>query len=206
MMTQTHMLVSATIWKGSSRWSVAAAAVAGGIVPDAAIFALYAIEKFKGTPESTIWGEIYWQPFWQDVVALGNSIPLYLLCVAIGLLVHRITRPTSPTLRLNRWSSVGVVFAFSCLVHVMCDFPVHHHDAHRHFFPLSNYKFMSPVSYWDPHHFGIPFAICESVSGLGLAVVLWKQTRRRLVKLGIGFLALSYLALPVYFIGRLFVA
>ena len=27
-------------------------------------------------------------------------------------------------------------------------------DAHRHFYPLSDYRFISLVSYWDPRHYG----------------------------------------------------
>jgi len=31
---------------------------------------------------------------------------------------------------------------------------VHNDDAHRHFFPFSNYRFISPFSYWDRNHYG----------------------------------------------------
>lgn len=36
--------------------------------------------------------------------------------------------------------------------HSLLDIPVHNDDAHRHFFPLTDYKFISPLSYWDVNH------------------------------------------------------
>jgi len=32
------------------------------------------------------------------------------------------------------------------------DLPLHREDAHGHFYPLSNWHFESPISYWDPAH------------------------------------------------------
>jgi len=35
-------------------------------------------------------------------------------------------------------------------LHALFDFPLHHDDGHRHFWPFSEFRFDSPVSYWDP--------------------------------------------------------
>lgn len=42
----------------------------------------------------------------------------------------------------------------SMVFHSLGDLPVHHDDAHRHFFPFSDYRLISPISYWDPQHYG----------------------------------------------------
>lgn len=58
-------------------------------------------------------------------------------------------------------------------VHCLIDLPVHHDDAHRHFFPFSEYRFFSPVSYWDPQHFGNYVLTVEIVLTLILGGYLW---------------------------------
>jgi len=60
----------------------------------------------------------------------------------------------------------GLFFA-SMVLHHLCDLPLHHDDAHRHFFPFSNIRFTSPVSYWDRNHYGTWGALLE----LGLVLV-----------------------------------
>jgi len=171
-------------------------AIAGGIVPDAAIFVLYAIEKSRGTPESVIWSDIYFSPFWQDAVAWGNSIPLWLLLLAIGWLAAKT--------KFKIASSLLIVFAGSCLAHMACDFPLHVEDAHRHLFPLSNWRFRSPVSYWDPNHFGVQAASCEAILGVGLSVWMWMRLRSVWSRAGIAFLSVGYLAVPAWFAYQFF--
>ena len=58
-------------------------------------------------------------------------------------------------------------FFLSMGIHCVCDLLVHREDAHRHFFPLSDFRFVSPVSYWDPRHHGDVFAVLE----IGFVVV-----------------------------------
>jgi membrane-bound metal-dependent hydrolase YbcI (DUF457 family) len=112
----------------------------GAIVPDVPIFAFYFWAKvLKRFPESEIWSAIYYQSNWQTLFALSHSLPIAL----VGLLIFAYLRST--------W---GMVFCDSLILHSLLDFPVHHNDAHRHFFPLSNYRFISPISYWDPNHYG----------------------------------------------------
>lgn len=195
MMTQTHILVGTALFGRPGDLPRNLVAIAGGIVPDAAIFVLYGIEKFKGTPESTIWRDVYYSPFWQDVVAWGNSIPLALCLLAVGIAWS------------HYWSKVVgvllVLFAGSCLAHLALDFPVHVEDAHRHFFPLSNYRFRSPVSYYNPNHFGVPMMIAEACMGIGLSVFLFRRYASWMGRACIGLMLMGYLAVPVYFLMQL---
>jgi hypothetical protein len=52
-------------------------------------------------------------------------------------------------------------FLASMALHAVADLLTHHDDAHRHLWPLSGWRFASPVSYWDPAHFGAWFAPLE---------------------------------------------
>lgn len=165
-------------------------AVAGGVIPDFAIFVLYAIEKLKGTPESKIWSEVYFSDFWQDVVAVGNSIPLWVTLAFVAWLLRK--RFPAAALLLG-------IFAGSCLLHMGLDFPVHHDDAHRHFFPLSDFRFHSPISYWDPNHYGVPFSIFEAMLGIGLSVLLIRRFKKPGARVALGLLLTGYLLVPAYF-------
>lgn len=192
MMTQTHILVGLSMFGRPTDTPRNVCAIAGGIIPDAAIFLLYAIEKMKGTPEKTIWRDVYFSPFWQDVVAWGNSIPLWLLLLLIGgVLYARTKQKTAATLLM--------VFAGSCLAHMACDFPLHVEDAHRHLFPISSWRFRSLVSYWNPDHFGVQAAICEAILGIGLSVWIWNRFKQRSVRALVALLLIGYLAVPVWF-------
>jgi len=192
MMTQTHILISLAAFGRPKETSRNLAAIAGGIIPDAAIYVLYVIEKAKGTPERIIWSDIYYSPFWQDVVAWGNSVPLWLILLAIGFLVKAKTT-------YSRTATLLIVFSGSCLAHMACDFPLHVEDAHRHFFPLSSWRFRSPVSYWNPQHFGVQAALCEAVLGIGLSCWMWIRFKNIIARIFVVLLLFSYLAVPAWF-------
>ena len=119
----------------------------GAILPDLPIFVFYFVAKFVyKMPESKIWSEAYYEPFWHNTVALFHSIPLALVGIAVCYVLG--------------WQ-VGIVLGISMICHSLLDLPVHHDDAHRHFFPLSNYRFTSPFSYWDTNHYGRIVAFVE---------------------------------------------
>ncbi|MEG3896805.1 MULTISPECIES: hypothetical protein [unclassified Microcoleus] len=112
----------------------------GGILPDIPIFLFYFWAKYIARlPPATIWSKAYYEPFVQDIVALFHSIPL----AVIGWLIAY----------YFGWQSVQILF-ISMILHSLGDLPVHNDDAHRHFFPFSNYRFISPISYWDRNHYG----------------------------------------------------
>lgn len=57
------------------------------------------------------------------------------------------------------------------------DLPLHHDDAHRHFFPFLEWRFVSPVSYWDPNYYGKWIGLVEAVSVIGAAIYLFSRHR-----------------------------
>ncbi len=124
------------------------AVVAGALVPDVPIVVLYLRERLRGTPTETIWSVCYQRKHWLAVIHGAHSAPLAALGICIGWLTH------APSV---------MYFFYSVLGHALCDFPLHAEDAHRHLFPLSNYRFISPWSYWDPRHHGRVVALIEAV-------------------------------------------
>ena len=183
MNTPAHALINLWILKrdGSHRRSFSI--VTGAIIPDAVMFAFYAWHLLIGTAESQIWAVEYYRPFWQAIIDLFNSIPL----IAIALLIcWKAKRP--------------MLFAFfaSMLLHTFGDMPLHHEDAHRHFFPFVDWRFVSPVSYWDPDHHGQLMSQIEFISVLVGSVYLFlKHPSTRYWVAGLGAVYLGYWAYVV---------
>lgn len=146
MNTPAHIAFNLVIMGQTDQSEAIAPVIVGAILPDFSMFVFYFIEKvILRHPESVIWSESYYQPHWQTLSAFSNSIPLGVL--ALGLL-------------LWRKSKFGMLLVASILLHQLMDLPLHSDDAHRHFFPITNWKFHSPISYWDPNNYGqIVFAL-----------------------------------------------
>lgn len=150
----------------------------GALLPDAPMVGFYLWERFVlGVPEMTIWREHYHEPGWQALFDAFNSLPL---AAAAALLAWWMARPAWLALAL----SVGV--------HCLADLPLHHHDAHRHFWPLLDWRFRSPISYWDPRFHGQWFGIAEAALTVAGAVLLWQ--RRALAWKLVGALTLAVYA------------
>ena len=183
MNTPAHALINLCILKrdGSHRRSFSI--VTGAIIPDAVMFVFYAWHLLIGTAEMQIWSVEYYRPFWQSIIDLFNSIPL----IAIGLLIcWKAQRP--------------LLFAFfaSMLLHTLGDMPLHHEDAHRHFFPFADWRFISPVSYWDPEHHGQLMSQIEFIAVLAGSVYLYlKHPSTRYWVVGLGAVYLAYWAYVV---------
>ena len=180
--TTAHVVFSLALI-GRSRWMMAGFAILlGALLPDLAMFAFYGWQKFVlGTPEQVIWSQAYFDPAWQDFFDVFNSIPLVLL---IGLIGWRLKSVFLEALCL------------SMLLHCILDLLMHHDDGHRHFFPISDWRFESPVSYWDPAHFGQYVLVVEAILVVVAAVVLWRSARPRQVRA----VALSFAALHACFV------
>lgn len=139
------------------------------------MFVFYGVEKFMlGQPERLIWSERYFLDSWQDLFDVFNSFPIAL----VGLVMaYRIG---------SRWWMV--LFA-SMLLHFALNLPLHHDDRPRHFFPISHWRYQSPVSYWDPRQFGLPIAFLETVLTLGCYVVCFRRHPNRPARIGLGVVA-----------------
>lgn len=147
MNTPSHIVVNLFLLGRGKSADYSLPIIIGSILPDIAIFWFYFWAKFiKKFSSSYIWGELYFTDFWQNIFAIPNSIILCLLAVIITGYFDK---------------SLWQIMFISMIVHCLFDLPVHHDDAHRHFVPLSNYRFISPFSYWDKNHYGRWVALGE---------------------------------------------
>ena len=139
MNTPAHAIAGLLLLGKKNRENHAAAIVAGSLIPDAPMLVFYLWARMSGMSEHAIWRDGYYDPGWQAVFDAFHSFPL----LALGW---------AAAWRLKMRSVA--MFLAAMLLHSACDFPLHHSDAHRHFWPFSDFRFASPVSYWDPHYFG----------------------------------------------------
>jgi membrane-bound metal-dependent hydrolase YbcI (DUF457 family) len=76
----------------------------------------------------------------------------------------------------------AAAFFASIILHCLFDLPIHREDAHRHFVPLSDWRFVSPISYWDPAYYGAWVAFAELSALLAGSFTLWRRYPRRGVR------------------------
>lgn len=113
-------------------------------------------------------------PIWLIGHNFFHALPINSLLLLIGYLAWRHQR---------RWGRPLFWLAVGTLFHTILDILTHHNDGPLLFFPLNwTYRFASPVSYWDPDHFGTLFSIGEIFLNsllLLFFIQLWFKNRRK---------------------------
>jgi hypothetical protein len=157
--------------------------LAGSVLPDVPMLLFYFWQRLAvGAPEAEIWGAAYFRDSWQTFFDVFNSAPLALLGLALGWATGR------PHVR---W------FFAAMLLHFIVDLPLHHDDGHRHLLPLSDWRFQSPVSYWDPAHYGAVGALAETLVVVACSASLWRRYANLAARLALLALCLLYVGLYV---------
>lgn len=170
MNTPSHVAAGLLLFRHVRTWKDVGAIGLGATLPDLPMFGFFAYQTFwLGRSQRELWTTLYFDPNWQLFFDLFNSIPCAALLLAISYYLG---------------SKTTTLLVGSALLHMVCDLPVHHDDAHRHFLPLSNWRFESPISYWDPKHFGVIFAICELLFSIVACVWLTRKQYSKPVRAG----------------------
>ncbi|AFY71714.1 hypothetical protein Pse7367_3478 [Thalassoporum mexicanum PCC 7367] len=183
MNTPSHAIVNLSCFSvlaATHHNSLGLAIAFGAVLPDLPIFGMYFWAKWiKRQPEREIWGITYELPLWQNLVAAFHSIPLAMIGATIAY-----------------WAGASVIgiCLISAVLHSLFDLPVHNSDAHRHFYPFSNYRFISPLSYWDPKHYGLQVSIVERCLVLALCGYLWPGADTAIARGILIIVVLLYLA------------
>lgn len=215
MNSQTHMLMGAVLF-GRPLPRLAWAAVAGGVAPDLPMYFIVASLRMAGYPMREIFDRLYWSEWWQVANGIGHSFLLWggLVAVSLAALARRraadvpaIDRPSAgpgaprpAARRFGRLPDVVLAFSASALLHSAIDLLVHRDDAHMQFWPLTEWRFRSPLSYWDPAHGGTWFGLFEATVGILLVAILFRRHRSLPVR-ALLLLALAlYVSVPAYFI------
>jgi membrane-bound metal-dependent hydrolase YbcI (DUF457 family) len=183
MNTPTHALVGlALLARGAAGRGRAAPVVAGAVLPDAAMYVLFVVATFAWRqPQAEIWADTYFRPEWQHAVDALHAFPVLGAALAAtyvpgarraaaGVPDAGGAAPAAPG-GWRRWVRLA---AASALLHAAADLLVHAEDAHHHLWPVSAWRFVSPVSYWDPRHHGLVFAPLECAAALLLLPTAWR--------------------------------
>lgn len=168
MNTPAHLVANLLALSHRERPREVVPITVGALLPDAPMFVFYAWEKLiRHTPEMTIWRERYFDHGWQTFFDVFNSLPL----IALAMLVAHFI------------GSRGALVLFGSMgIHALLDLPLHREDAHRHFWPLFDWHFESPVSYWHPDHFGAWVSLAEIALTVGGVVLLWRRHPQRWIR------------------------
>lgn len=191
MFTQSHILLNAALLTRPNQTGRNIAAIAGAIIPDCDVWVMIIVEFIKRTSGCEVFHYRYQEEPWISLQALFNSFPLYFLLLTVGYFISK------RTTRFHSSGSIILIFSISALLHISIDFLLHHEDARRQFWPLSDWIFRSPISYWDPNYFGNYFVIFEIFLGLFLVAILWKRFSFRFSQTVLVLLCLGY-AGPIY--------
>jgi len=161
MNTPAHAIVNLLLLPGQRRRAFLPVLL-GALIPDVPIVLFYGWARLVARlPERIIWTSAYHGVGWQALIDTFHSFPL----LGVACFISR-------RLRAPRCAA----FFASMFLHSCFDFPLHHDDAHRHFFPLSDWRFHSPVSYWDPRYFGGIFSSMEVLIVVAGGVWLARKT------------------------------
>ena len=164
MNTPAHLIFGAAAFAGPDRRGTLTAALAGSLTPDLSLYLMAAVSIWGlGIPAGTVFGEYYYSDAWQSVFAVDNSFVFWGALLAFAL--------------RSGWPRT-LAFAGAGFLHICFDFPLHTHDARRHFWPVSDWVFESPVSYWDnAAHAGIvgPMAVTMSLFLAGVLIARYRS-------------------------------
>ncbi|MEM9342202.1 MAG: cobalamin biosynthesis protein CobQ [Pseudomonadota bacterium] len=132
-----------------------------------------------GTPGRVVFDVLYHSDLWQQIFAIDNSFILWGLALGFAL-----------------WRRIPWLIALTgaALLHLALDFPLHNHDARMHFWPLTDWKFISPISYWQPSRGGRTVEMVEMTLVAVLTVWLlirYKSWQWRAVFAAIGLMQIA---------------
>ena len=166
MTTQSHAVLNIALLSKRDKPHLHRYGFIGAVLPDIPIFIFFVVETLLlRTPQSDLWGTRYFITPWQTFFDLFNAVPLILILLGIGYYLLRAEKI--------------VVLAWSLLLHCGFDFLTHHDDGHRHLFPLSDFLFESPISYWDENHYGDLVGTVEGVVTLVASIYLFPRLKTR---------------------------
>ncbi|WP_299964302.1 cobalamin biosynthesis protein CobQ [uncultured Roseobacter sp.] len=159
MNTPAHLLIGAAAMARPANRAVVWAAFAGALLPDLSLYLLAggALIIWQ-IPPQIVFDELYFSDAWQTVFAIDNSFVLW--GVLLGIAIWR----GAP------WA---IALTGAALLHLALDFPLHHDDGRPHFWPLSDWIFESPLSYWDRDHGAMWLGPVEAIAASLAAISLW---------------------------------
>ncbi len=190
MLTSSHILIgaAATSRPNMRPWQIFLA-WAGGFAPDASIFLMVVYSRLVNGSGFDLWSNydgLYWQEPWQFYSAISNSFPLWAAVLAGGFLLYRYSSKLRPV------GLAVLIFSVGYFLHISVDFVTHADDAHVQFWPFSDWRFNSPISYYQREYYGQIVSVLEMGMGFGIVGYLIYKFRQWFVRIAAVLLAIPY--------------
>lgn len=184
MQTYSHALMTAMLDKVLTKKSVpvhSRAFIIGSFLPDvpllfltlgAGVYYRFIAPLPPGYRFFECFDALYFNdPFWKAGYNLFHAPLVLLLFGGVGYLAGR---------RGHAWGWSLLWFALGCGLHSVVDIATHHNDGPLVFFPLNwDYRFPSPISYWDRRYYASIVAPLEHMLDLFflgyLAFQWWRE-------------------------------
>ena len=180
MNTPAHLIFGLTAFGKADNRRITAAALAGSLIPDLSLYLLAGWHlAVLGTAPETVFGTLYFSDLWQGIFRIDNSMVLWGIGLALAMMSGR------PAL---------IALCSAAMLHLGLDFAFHNDDGRAHFWPISNWIFQSPLSYWDPDHYGGIVGAAEVAVALLCGGVLWVRHRGWVMRTLIAVLVLTVFA------------
>lgn len=151
----------------------------GAVLPDAGLIVLstgYFIQRALENGDGPLFGAeydaLYFEnPVWIITHNFFHAPLMVLFFIMLGVYFGRVHG--------KGWGWALVWFGIGCGLHSFVDILTHHNDGPLLFFPFDwSTRFESPVSYWDPRHYGGIVAPLEHLMNVLLLLYLFIGRRR----------------------------
>lgn len=144
----------------------------GAIAPDIPIYIFFIVYSLLLNYSGAIlWNDMYFNSSWSIVFTLSHSLLVWPALATLGWYLKR---------TWLRYVSI------SAILHIGVDFLVHTSDAYQHFWPLTDWRFISPVSYWNETEYSAWVTAADSSLVLLVLTYLWySYAKNNMIRLGI---------------------
>ncbi len=161
MNTPAHLVLGMAALSRPGAPGINVAILAGSLLPDLSLYLMGAHALYiQDIPPGIVFGQLYYSENWQRIFAIDNSVFVWAGVVLAGFWLRR------------GWL---LALGLAGMLHLVLDFPLHHDDGRAHFWPLTNWVFESPISYWDPRHHGTIVGALEGLVCLALSIILVRR-------------------------------
>lgn len=162
MITSSHIIYSWALAKKTEAGlnpKRTFAFITGALFPDIPTYLFFLVcGVLLGYSGQEMWGDMYFNSGWAIPITLTHSFIIWPFLMSMATFFG--------------WKFLQY-FSLSALLHTAVDFCVHTDDAYRHFWPLSNWKFHSPISYYNSAEYGQYVGAFDSLLVLGLLFFLY---------------------------------